>query len=530
MNVVEGFKLKHRIGLILICLMTFGCTPIKVVREFRKPDQPLSFDLTKKMVKVHMKDGGLYVLTSLNPQNNIDTIGGIGSYYNRNRAHSESEGIKKDEKSGLEFKIPLSKVAIIETNNLKGVTGHAVALAVVGIPTAVITGICLADPKACFGSCPTFYGWNGKDTCLMAEGFSSSILPSFEKEDIDMLYHKKVTGKDFHLRLTNEALETHVIRSADLLVFPKNYNERIFASPEGKFFRTSEILEPTVCSASEGDILNAVRQMDNVERYCQTDDKNLIQREMIEMRFDSVPAGEVGLIIGCRQTFLTTFLFYQSLAYLGNSAGYFASRIESGDKSLENRVNRVWDLLGGIEILVESSNGKWEKAGQIDEMGPISTDVHILSLPRKETGKLNVKLRLTKGLWRINYLALGKISDCGQPERIHPLKVTALNKSEIDSDSQLQDPLNPLVTLPGNVFDLQYALPCDNEDYEVFLASKGYYLEWMRETWAKEENFKNAAMLFGFPKKYMKMSAPDFKKIEPSIESQFWNSRYVKKN
>jgi hypothetical protein len=364
----------------------------------------------------------------------------------------------------------------------------------------------------------------------MAEGFSSSILPSFEKEDIDMLYHKKLTGNDFHLRLTNEALETHVIKYADLLIFPRNNNERVFASPDGRFFRTSEIWEPSMCRASEGDILKAVRQMDNIERYCPTDEKYLARREMIEMQFDSVPAGETGLIIGCRQTFLTTFLFYQSLAYLGNSAGYFASRVESGDKSLEKRVNKVWDLLGTIEVLVQSSDGKWKKAGEIGEMGPISTDVHVLPLPPTDKGRSNIKLRLTKGLWRIDYLALGKISRCTEPEKIHPSKLTVLNSSGRETDSHLPDVNNPLVTLPGDAFDLQYMLPCKNEEYEIFLASKGYYLEWMRETWVKEENFKNAALLFGFPKKFMKMSAPDFKKIEPSIESEFWNSRYVKKN
>jgi hypothetical protein len=65
-------------------------------------------------------------------------------------------------------------------------------MTIVGIPTAVVSIYCILNPKACFGSCPTFYGWDGEDTTLMAEGFSSSILRSFEKQDIDMLYWTKV--------------------------------------------------------------------------------------------------------------------------------------------------------------------------------------------------------------------------------------------------------------------------------------------------------------------------------------------------
>jgi hypothetical protein len=59
-----------------------------------------------------------------------------------------------------------------------------------------------------------------------------------------MLYWSKVTGDDFRLRLTNEALEIHVIKCADLLVFPRTNNEKVFATEDGKFFKTSDIRSP----------------------------------------------------------------------------------------------------------------------------------------------------------------------------------------------------------------------------------------------------------------------------------------------
>ncbi|MEI6048195.1 MAG: hypothetical protein WCS03_04800 [Bacteroidota bacterium] len=523
-------KLKYPVILIFSGIMTLSCSPIRIIREFRDPVQHLSFDPSKKIVKVHMKDGCLFILDNLITNNHSDTIMGNGSYYDQHRILIKLNSGNKYFISESQFKVPLSDVALLETNDLKGLKGEALMMALVGVPSSIITGYCLINPKACFGSCPTFYAWNGEDTCLMAEGFSSSILPSFEKEDIDMLYGTKVTGNSIHLRLTNEALETHIIRYADLLAFPRFNNDRIFASQEGKFYRISDIRGTSNCKASEGDISEAVRQMDNKERYCPADQKNLAQREYIEMSFDSIPDGEFGLIVGCRQTLLTTFLFYQSLAYLGNSAGYFASRIESGDKSLEEKVNRVWDLLGGIEVFVGSGDGKWTKVDQIEEMGPIATDVHLVPLPKTGTKNLKIKLRLTKGLWRIDYLALGKMENRIEPAIVHPSIVTALNKSERNSEIQVPDTLHPLVTLPGDVYDLHYVLPVIAGEYEIFLKSKGYYIEWMRETWMTEESLKNAALFFGFPKKFMRMAAADFKKNEPSMENNFWNSRYVKKN
>jgi len=236
------------------------------------------------------------------------------------------------------------------------------------------------------------------------------------------------------------------------------------------------------------------------------------------------------LVIGCRQTFLTTYLFYQSLAYLGNTAGYFAARIEGGDNNLKKRVNKVWELLGGIEVFIQNSNGGWTKVNQIDEMGPIASDVHLIELPKTGATALKVKLRLTKGLWRIDYLALADLEQSVEPIKLKPSLVVRENGNDNNQESQLTDTLKPLITLPGDVYNLSYVLPGISEDYEVFLCSKGYYIEWMRETWLAEENLKKASIMFGFPRLFLRTAAVDFKKIEPIMEDNFWRSRYVKKN
>jgi hypothetical protein len=514
-------------GILFFTAILSGCIPTTLIREIHNPTKFALPDSSRNNIKVHMKNGCLYLLDSYILMQNTDTLYGYGTYFNQYR---KLVGFSERENGSQPFAISLNDVALFETNSLTGVKSKILSMSIVGVPTALISWYCILNPKACFGSCPTFYGWDGEEMSLMAEGFSSSILRSFEKKDNDMLYWSKSQGKKVHIRLTNEALETHIIRYADLLILPHRYNERVFATEDNSFYRTSCIQRPARCVASEGDCREKVLQMDHQERFSPADTKNLACREYIEMSFDSVPEGNLGLIMGCRQTLLTTFLYYQSLAYMGNSAGYIAARAESGDRKMNKHINNTWDLLGGIEVFVQYSNGKWVKISQIEEMGPIASDIHLIPIPNSGTQKLRIKLRLTKGLWRIDYLALGKLEEKIEPVRIQPSSVIGVNGEDNYVKTLLTDSTQPLVTLPGDVYDLYYDLPENSTEFDIYLSSQGYYLEWMRDEWLAEENFLKVSLLLAAPKLFMRITAPDFGKIEHTMEDSFWNSRYVKKN
>jgi hypothetical protein len=118
-------------------------------------------------------------------------------------------------------------------------------------------------------------------------------------------------------------------------------------------------------------------------------------------------------------------------------------------------------------------------------------------------------------------------------KEVHPLRIrpTRVMKDSVADDvakKLLMDTTQYLATFPGNRYELIYELPENDREYEVFLYTKGYYLEWMREEWVMEEDNFKMAMMFAFPKYYLKMMTPEFKKIEPVMEESFWNSRYVK--
>jgi hypothetical protein len=112
--------------------------------------------------------------------------------------------------------------------------------------------------------------------------------------------------------------------------------------------------------------------------------------------------------------------------------------------------------------------------------------------------------------------------------RLDPVMVRRGNTVDAKALTLLTDSARTLVTLPGDEYTLVYQLPEDFSRYELFLDSRGYYLEWMREEWLAEENPARAMMMFLQPNEALRRLAPEFKARERDMEAAFWRSRYVR--
>ncbi|UCE41431.1 MAG: hypothetical protein JSV17_00100 [Candidatus Aminicenantes bacterium] len=505
---------------LIIAFLT-QCTPMymqRLNREIKTISQINELDKDTPYLKVHMLDGQVYLLSKWEVNEENESISGLGRLLDLNRNLVEAG----------DFSISLQDVAIFETNTLK--PSPAVStMAVLSVLSLAVTVLCLANPKACFGSCPTFYAWNGEELTLQAEGFSSSVCPILEAEDVDALYLTKPRSQDLKIKLTNEALETHVIRQANILAVPRPENSRTFVTQNRKFYQAQSIHEPTKCNAQEGDCLAAVVSLDGKERFSFADDKNLATRETIDMEFGPINGDKLGLILGFRQTLLTTYLFYQGLAYMGNSAGYWFAKLQRGDENMTAYANSIADVLGGIEVFVQSEGNQWIPAGKIQETGPIATDTRMILMPELERTPQKIKLRMTKGLWRLDYIVLAELDEEVDPIRILPEMVFREGKIDSEARSRLIEPDKQLVTMPGDELTLVYELPTEYQHYELFLESQGYYLEWMRSSWIQEENLQKTITMFKHPEKFLRDVAPEYKKIERQMEEIFWRSKYVRK-
>jgi hypothetical protein len=134
---------------------------------------------------------------------------------------------------------------------------------------------------------------------------------------------------------------------------------------------------------------------------------------------------------------------------------------------------------------------------------------------------------LTKGLWRLDWVALASLGARVEPIRLAPSLVRRAGTIDSLATRSLSGGSEPLTTYPGDAFDLEYDLPAHPERYEYFLEARGYYLEWMRREWVAEENLRAAQRLLLDPAAMLRTLAPAYKKQEPSMEEAFWKSRYV---
>lgn len=509
--------------LISVSLMFYPNCGSRIERISESPEQfPVhksSQDLP--FLKLHMKNGDLYVLENWNFITSKDSVSGSGKLFNPNR-----ELISEDQ-----FTVPIPQVVLAETNQINASAG-AGALVALTVVTGIFTIVCIANPKACFGSCPTFYAYNGYDYIVQSEGFSSSISPALEERDVDALYRIKPLSEDFEVQLKNEAYETHVIRSANILAAPKPEGGRVFATPDGKYLQAINITEASSITAAEGDISEKICSFDGVERFSEADSTDLAAKETIELTFYGPASDNMGIVIAARQTLLTTFLFYQTLSYMGTTAGDWLANGERNENQFKHLLDNPRKVLGNIEVLIQNENDEWEKVGEIGETGPIATDIKIVPLTKistceSEDSSINVKLRMAKGLWRIDYVAIADIMSEVTPEIIFP----SASSPEFANNSSVTELLvntdSVLVTFPGDKYLLNYKLPPDYKNYELFIETQGYYLEWMRNEWLGEENAEMVYQMFLNPKQFYKDLAPQFKKVEAEMEETFWSSKYV---
>ncbi len=94
--------------------------------------------------------------------------------------------------------------------------------------------------------------------------------------------------------------------------------------------------------------------------------------------------------------------------------------------------------------------------------------------------------------------------------------------------ARLADPARTLVTFPGDRYALTWDLPADGDGLELFVESRGYYLEWLRREWAPDEDPARAARLVLAPAAMLRELAPAFKQREAAMEASFWGSRFAR--
>lgn len=477
-------------------------------------------------LKVHYKNGNVAVYKKWVLSEDEISLYGDGKLFDARRTLVEDGKISTD----------LNQIAIIETNQLDQILdktkSRIAGLSILAGVDAVIGVICITVPKACFGSCPTFYLQENNNVHYSnAEGFSSSISPSLENRDIDAL-NFQTNNRQFRIFMKNEALETHVINEVQLIAAAVEKGKFINHAFNDRFYQSANISNCRSAITEGTDVTSKFLGVDENEYFSLTDSTDLWKKEEIILEFNGKISNTPGLILNFRQTLLTTFLLYNGLSYMGNEVGDYFAKVETNSQ-IRKRLGNPFKKLGGIKVYYfDEEKEQWLFADEIYETGPIARNQQLIPFEKlKNTGKtIRVKLEITRGMWRMDYAGLADIEKEVFPELIAVSEITKNKLPDFDVLSKVNcDDEEYLISFPGDDWELYFDLPeteTPNQSYELFLSSKGYYLEWIRESWLKDKNTKKLEKMLLNDKSTWRELAIEYKEYENIMEELFWNSKY----
>lgn len=505
----------RRLLAVLLCTVALaGCSTAVYGPRLHAPTAaPERHDAHGGALKVHLNSGELVVLDTWVQRDT--TLVGNGTRYDLDRRLLDRGSVV----------LPFDSIALLESEVRVGSRGSAVVG--MGVWTALwgaLTAACVADPKSCFGSCPTFYVATDSGETLAAEGFSASIARALEAKDLDALFPARTAGGAFTVRMRNEALETHVVRRLTVLAAPRPAGGRVLASSDGLFYPATALRAPTACRAQEGDCLAALRAPDGAERTSPADSTDLATTETIDLTFPAA-TGRLGLVLASRQSLMSTYLFYQTMGFLGTRAGETLAALERGGPEVAGRAMGMARIIGRIEMEVLDGD-RWTPIGAHEEAGPLATHVEVLPFTHDAPGPVRVRLTVSKGAWRLDWTALADLGDPIEAIAVGPHSVLRDGAPDSAALDLLRHPDRHLVTYPGDTYDIVFQLPPADGSWDVFLESEGHYYEWMRAEWLADENPALAALALTDPASALRVLAPGFKRAEPTMERLFWSSRF----
>lgn len=502
-------------ALSLVMLLGAAC---RTVREVRPP--PRGEASSEEETKLHLRDGDVIIATRWSSDG--DTFTATGTRFDAERRRT-GEGI---------FTVRRDEIVLVERSVNSGEAASPGALAALSLATAAsVAGSvgCALNPKACFGSCPTFYVTDGGREALQAEGFSTSVARAFEADDLDDLPLAHAVDGAVTLAMRNEALETHVTRRVSLLAVDAPAGSHAYREFEreamhavGDEVAAADCDAPAVCPL--------LSERDGREWNPGSDGVDLATRAAVVLRFPALHAREGALVLGARNSLMSTYLFYQAIAWLGRSYGELLAGAERGDATLGRSIAAFARLLGGVDVSVRRADGSWALAGTLPYIGPNAAATRAVPItPPSPDAPFEVRLEFVRAHWRIDSLRAAPLVVRGLPVTEVAAEAVARAGRDCPADARsLRGEGDRLVTMPGDELTLRFVVPPARGNPAYLLRTRGYYYEWMRAPWLREENPARAHRLLADPASALRELAAPYHSQEAEMDAIFNASRFAR--
>ena len=430
-------------------------------------------------VKAHLSDGSTVVF--LDGVDVVrDTLRGDGMRYSL--ALKDSAAVTS---------LALDSVVGMEVFRTRVDVGMSVVVSVLATGAAAVGVAALA--VAIFGSCPTYYADSAGTYVLEGEGFSYSIAPLFEARDVDRLRTHIAPDGTVRLEVRNEALETHYINQFELLEVEHAAGETVVGDEANRLLIVDGLTAPTSAVDRRGrDVRRDVVAADG-EVY--RSDPSVLAgarlgdlEDWIDVTIPApVGADSVAIVLRLRNSLLNTILLYdvmlgdpgaRSLDWVGRDLQQVGPAVE---------LAQWYQRRMGLDVAVADGNGgAYRFITHIKDTGPIAwKDVSVV-VPVLERGTVHVRLRFPVDNWRIDAIAVAGRFRRAVP-LVHPLAEVRDAEGKADANALASlgtADAHYLETTPGQRFTAGFAVPSTAAAGRTFfLASQGYYTEWVRRDW-----------------------------------------------
>jgi hypothetical protein len=485
--------------------------------------------------KAHLRDGSVVVFPD------GFTVKGNVLYPRLSRQDDElgeyrmlNTALKSDlqrSSSTLADSVVLDSVAYLEYYGYRFDVGAFVAT----LPAVGAGAVGLA--VAIFGSCPTVYTTSNGQEVMEAECFSYSVAPGFEGDDLDRLDHGTAVDNTYVIKLTNEALETHYINSLQLVAADHDAGFEAFPTPQ----ETIVPFGPAVPLLSAHDlagqsVMSRIEARDDVP--WQSDSVQIAAlaagtqfEDGIELTVD-VPEGARRMVVALkmRATLMNTVFFYDILVGSQGIAALDWMRPTPLNLIKAWRFSRWYTRHFGLRVQT-LTRGRFKDAATIVNVGPIVwRDVAVeVEAPAAGIGKL--RLLSVPGNWSVDWVGVSFDS----PGDMSVVELKPVDLQRTDGTPATQDlsalfarDKQYLVTLPGDEYYVRFNVPPvpQGKSRSYFLHSRGYYIEWVRQSWIAQERSADPAPKFAMGTPALRRTAREWLERREVYEKEFFSSRF----
>jgi hypothetical protein len=495
-------------SILLAGALLTGC----VTRVKQEPTVPAEH---RGPIKLHLVDGRLVVLDQWTAATNM--VRGTGREY----------GVERQQLRSGSLEVPRSDVALVETSH-KELNLAIIPMALATGASVAMTAVCLKNTKSCFGSCPTFYvpaaggGW-----ALQAEGFSSSIARALESDDLDDLPDARPEGGAITMAMRNEALETHFVRALSLQVVRGPAGSTVLRGFGPGYLAVGSMAPPEATDLPGA--REALAEKDGAELMLDADPEDLARRISITLRYPAPFAREAALVVSGRNSLMSTYVLYQMIALLGRGYGELLAAVERGDLATTARLVDFDRVLGGVEVETRQKGSAFHRVGTMGYIGPIARATRAISFEVEAPAEpVEVRLTFARAHWKLDAARLAPVlAQHLHADEVLPEIVTAKGRDPAEVRASLRGQGERVATLPGDEIVLRFPVdPPSSGSVGYFLKSRGYYYEWMRDEWLREEDPARARIYLDDAARALRELAPAYKKLEGSMESVFRASRF----